>query len=86
MEVPGWDYSWQLDYMFTSGVPYTPEDVLCVACDNTAENQPVLSGMRRPVAPVTFGENTPNERCLHRLWLRFRAADYLAANATVPRP
>jgi hypothetical protein len=81
IDVPRWDYGWQLDYMYRQGVPYGPNDRLHVQCDydNSAENQPVIDGMRRPVQTVTYGENTLNEMCLHYLWLRFRYADFIAA-------
>ncbi|MDB4987342.1 MAG: putative monooxygenase, partial [Myxococcaceae bacterium] len=82
IDVPDWDYNWQLDYLFSSGVPYGPDDLLHVECDydNTADNQPVINGQRRPVQAISFGENTLNEMCLHYLWLRFAYADFHAAN------
>lgn len=82
IDVPDWDYNWQMDYMFSTGVPYTADDVLHVECDydNTAANQPVVNGTKRPVQTVTFGESTLNEMCEHYLWLRFDYADFKAAN------
>src|SRR5262249_36830255 len=82
IEVPDWDYGWQLDYMFTEGLRYGPDDVLHVEChyDNTEANQPVINGVRRSPMPITFGENTLNEMCLHYLWLRFRYEDFVASN------
>jgi hypothetical protein len=82
IEVPDWDYNWQLDYLFKEGVPYTAEDTLHLECDydNTAQNQPVVNGVKRQVAPVTFGESTLNEMCEHYLWLRFKYADFKAAS------
>jgi mono/diheme cytochrome c family protein len=83
VDVPKWNYEWQLDYMFEQGVAYGPEDELHVECafDNTAENQPVVNGVRRTPAAVSFGENTLNEMCLHYLWLRFKYEDFAAALA-----
>jgi hypothetical protein len=82
IDVPDWDFNWQLDYMFKAGVPYTQSDTVHVECDydNTADNQPVINGMRTPVMPITFGEKTLNEMCLHYIWLRFPYADFAAAN------
>jgi hypothetical protein len=82
IDVPDWDFNWQLDYMYKVGVPYTQNDSVHIECDydNTAENQPVINGMRTPVMPITFGEKTLNEMCLHYVWLRFAYADFAAAN------
>ena len=81
IDVPHWDYGWQLDYLFQSGVPYGANDMLHVECDydNTAAHQPVVNGQRLVPDVIPFGENTLNEMCLHYLWLRFSYADFLAA-------
>lgn len=81
IEVPDWDYGWQLDYLYQEGLAYGPDDMLHVEChyDNTADNQPVINGERRQPQTITFGENTLNEMCLHYLWLRFKYEDFLAA-------
>jgi Copper type II ascorbate-dependent monooxygenase, C-terminal domain len=82
IDIPDWDYNWQLDYMFSKGVPYGPSDMLHVECnfDNTAENQPIINGVKRQPQTLTFGESTLNEMCEHYLWLRFSYADFKAAN------
>jgi hypothetical protein len=82
VDVPKWDFNWQLDYMFTTGIPYTAQDKVHVECnfDNTADNQPVINGMRTPVKAITFGEKTLNEMCLHYLWLRFDYKAFVEAN------
>jgi hypothetical protein len=81
VDVPDWDYNWQLDYMFEEGIPYGPDDTLHVECnfDNTADNQPIVNGMRTPVATITFGEKTLDEMCLHYIWLRFPYDEFVAA-------
>jgi mono/diheme cytochrome c family protein len=82
IEVPDWDYGWQLDYMYKEGLAYGRDDVLHVEChyDNSESNQPVIDGVRRTPQPIVFGENTLNEMCLHYLWLRFDYAAFAAAN------
>jgi mono/diheme cytochrome c family protein len=82
IEVPDWDYGWQLDYLYKDGLAYGRDDVLHVEChyDNTEANQPVIGGTRRVPQPIVFGENTLNEMCLHYLWLRFDYAAFAAAN------
>jgi hypothetical protein len=81
IEVPDWDYGWQLDYLFQEGLAYGPDDTLHVEChfDNTADNQPIVNGERRQPQTITFGENTLNEMCLHYLWLRFKYEDFVSA-------
>jgi mono/diheme cytochrome c family protein len=81
VEVPDWDYGWQLDYLFEEGLDYAADDMLHVEChyDNTADNQPLVNGERRQPQTITFGENTLNEMCLHYLWLRFKYDDFVAA-------
>ena len=39
---------------------------MTVTCtfNNTAENQPVINGMRLPVQDVTWGEDTTDEMCV----------------------
>jgi mono/diheme cytochrome c family protein len=81
IEVPDWDYGWQLDYLFQEGLAYGPDDTLHVEChyDNTTDNQPLVNGERRQPQTITFGENTLNEMCLHYLWLRFKYEDFVSA-------
>ena len=81
LEVPHWDYDWQLDYLFVDGVPYGPDDQLHVECnfDNSPENQPVIDGVKQPSDTISFGQNTLNEMCEHYLWLRLRYEDFAAA-------
>jgi mono/diheme cytochrome c family protein len=81
IDVPDWDFNWQLDYMYMTGVPYGQTDTVHIECnyDNSAANQPVLNGMRVPVMPLTWGEKTLDEMCLHYIWLRFAYADFAAA-------
>ncbi len=81
IDIPQWNYNWQLDYMFTTGVSYTADDVLHVQCefDNTANHQPTINGTKRTSQTLTFGESTLNEMCEHYLWLRFKYEDFQAA-------
>ena len=80
-DVPKWDFHWQLDYMFTKGVPYGPNDELTVTCeyDNTAAHQPVINGVQQQPHEVTWGEGSLDEMCLHYIWLRFERDAFLAA-------
>lgn len=76
-----WDFQWQLDYMFDTGVPYTANDTFNASCtfDNSAENQPIINGMRQVSKNVTFGERSTDEMCEHYIWLRFPRDAFLKA-------
>lgn len=82
IDIPRWDYDWQLDYIYPTGVPFGPNDVLHVACeyDNSAAHQPIINGVRRQSQTITFGESTLNEMCEHYLWLRFSYDAFKAAS------
>lgn len=76
-----WDFHWQLDYLFTKGVPYTANDQFVASCtyDNSAANQPVVDGKKQTPRNVIFGERTTDEMCEHYIWLRFDRAAFQAA-------
>ena len=84
VNVPVWDYHWQLDYMFTKPVPYTAQDTIVANCeyDNSAAHQPVVNGETQTPRNVTFGEGSLDEMCLHYVWLRFKRDDFLAAKGS----
>jgi hypothetical protein len=81
LDVPRWDFDWQLDYMLQTGVPYGPDDILSATCtwDNSAANQPVIDGMQQAPRDVTFGVRSIDEMCQHWVWLRFDRKAYQAA-------
>lgn len=66
VELPRWDFNWQQVYQFRQPVVLGASDLVTVTCtfNNTAENQPVINGMRLPVQDVTWGEDTTDEMCV----------------------
>jgi hypothetical protein len=80
-DVPQWDFNWQFDYLFASGVPYGPDDQLTGNCefDNGPDNQPVIDGVKQAPRQVAFGERSIDEMCQHYIWLRFERDAFLAA-------
>lgn len=70
INIPKWDYHWQLDYMFQE--PLTGPAQVSTTCrwNNTAENQPVVNGMQLQPRSVAFGEGSFDEMCLHYIWTR----------------
>jgi hypothetical protein len=91
IDVPDWDFHWQLDYLYTRGLAYGPEDQLSVTCeyDNSAANQAVVDGAQLLPREVGWGEGSLDEMCLHYVWMRYDRAAFLearniaAANATL---
>lgn len=81
VDVPNWDFEWQLDYSFTEPHAYEPEQMLTVRCeyDNGPDNQPILDGMRIAPRDVGWGEGTLDEMCLNYVWLRFERSAFAAA-------
>jgi hypothetical protein len=83
IDVPDWDFHWQLDYMYTEGLAFGPDDQLNVQCefDNTPENQTVIDGVRLEPREVTWGERSVDEMCLHYIWMRYDRVAFLAARS-----
>jgi hypothetical protein len=79
INVPKWDFNWQLDYLFVKGVPYQPTDTITANCvyDNSAAHQPVVDGVQQQPRLVTFGEGSLDEMCLHYVWLRMDRKAFL---------
>lgn len=83
IDVPVWDFEWQLDYSYAQPELFAPEDSITVTCeyDNSAENQPVLDGERLAPRNVGFGEGSLDEMCLNYVWFRYDRSSFLGALA-----
>ena len=79
IDVPKWDFNWQLDYLFSEGVKYSATDSIRATCvyDNSAAHQPVVDGVQQQPRQVTFGEGSLDEMCLHYVWLRMDRKAFL---------
>lgn len=86
IDVPKWNFEWQLDYSYAKTETYAAEDMLSVRCeyDNTAEHQPVLNGQRIQPRDVTWGEGSLDEMCLNYVWFRYDRAAFLTARGLQP--
>lgn len=73
VDIPRWDFGWQQGYAFLPGeeLVIQPGERVRLECeyDNSAENQPVVNGVRRESQKVTWGEGTLDEMCLDFLWI-----------------
>ena len=81
VDVPEWNFHWQMDYLFQQGVPYAAGDSIVATCeyDNSAAHQPVVDGVQQSPRAVAWGEGSLDEMCLHYVWLRMDRAAFLAA-------
>lgn len=71
LEIPRWDFNWQLPYAFQTPYELRPQDTLIITCefDNSPGNQPVIDGVRQPPRDVGWGEGTTDEMCLNFLYV-----------------
>jgi hypothetical protein len=88
IDVPNWDFEWQMDYFYPEEafVPFRAGDVVKVQCewDNTAENQPFVHGVRQTPRDVGWGEGTLDEMCLNYVWMRYARDAYIEARRSPP--
>ncbi len=66
LDVPRWDFHWQLSYRLTTSTVMEPGDKLFLTCswDNSQENQPVVDGVQKAPRDVKWGEDTASEMCV----------------------
>ncbi|MDD9964828.1 MAG: hypothetical protein OXR73_01280 [Myxococcales bacterium] len=86
VDIPEWDFEWQLDYAFRKPLEFGPDDSVRLICeyDNSPGNQPFLDGERIQPRDVTWGEGSLDEMCLNYLWFRYDWDDFIAARETEP--
>lgn len=56
-EIPAWEFGWEQPYWFATPVRFDKGDQLFVQChfDNSAENQPIVGGVRQPPRDIAWG-------------------------------
>lgn len=66
VDIPKWDFHWQLAYTLKTPIVINPGDQLSVSCtfDNTAQNQPVLNGIQVTPKDRNWGARTEDEMCV----------------------
>jgi len=68
LDIPEWDFQWQLQYFLESGTyaVVQPGESVRLECtyDNSAANQPVVDGVQQEPRNVQWGEGTFDEMCL----------------------
>jgi hypothetical protein len=66
VDIPKWDFHWQLAYTLKTPITINPGDQVSVQCtfDNTAANQPVVNGVRVTPRDRNWGARTEDEMCV----------------------
>jgi hypothetical protein len=65
LEIPKWDFSWQLMYQLVDPIRVVGDDTLKIACtyDNSPDNREA-NGFETPSGEVRWGEGSFDEMCL----------------------
>jgi hypothetical protein len=71
LDVPRYDFHWQMLVPLAKPISVGPGDTLHWTCayDNSAANQPMVDGVPRTPADVTWGEGTTDEMCVAVLYV-----------------
>ncbi len=71
VDIPRWDFHWQLAYTLAEPIVINPGDELSVSCtwDNTAANQPVINGQRVVPRNRNWGARTQDEMCVAGIYV-----------------
>jgi hypothetical protein len=71
LDIPRWDFDWQIAYELAEPVHYVAGDTLAIGCrwDNSAGAQPLVDGQPVPPADLNWGEGTGDEMCLGLLYI-----------------
>jgi hypothetical protein len=71
LDIPRWDFHWQLYYPFERPKEFRPGDQLSIEChwDNSARNQPVVGGQPLPPQDLNWGEGSGSEMCLGAMYI-----------------
>jgi hypothetical protein len=75
VDIPDWDQSWQIDYLFKPSAYIKAMPGMTVSQECVYSNRPEDQGLGpdgKPYTPqlTTFGEDTRNEMCLGYVWYR----------------
>ena len=71
VDIPTWDFHWQLAYTLREPIVINPGDTLSVSCtwDNTAANQPVVNGQQVTPKTRNWGARTEDEMCVAGIYV-----------------
>jgi hypothetical protein len=71
LDIPRWDFNWQMNFGFATPAVFDVDQELLVRCtwDNSAENQPIING--EPAVPMdrNWGDGSLDEMCIGVFYL-----------------
>jgi hypothetical protein len=70
VDIPTWNFHWQQFYYYQQPMPVAAGDTIHLDCtyDNSAEDQPIINGVKSAPTDLTWGEKTTDEMCLDYLY------------------
>lgn len=73
LNIPKWDFNWQLAYPLKKPITVNPGDRVGIECkwDNSAANQPVVDGKRLKPRDVYWGDGSTDEMCLGVVYVSY---------------
>lgn len=77
LNIPRWDFNWQSTFLLKKPVVLKRGDTMRMECrwDNSAQNQPVVNGVRRKPQDVYWGSGSYDEMCLSFLYITCKDPD-----------
>ena len=71
VDIPQWDFWWQIAYGLEQEVEVSPLDSLRLEChfDNSPENQPIIDGKQMTPRDMNWGDGSLDEMCLVGLYV-----------------
>lgn len=71
VDIPEWDFWWQVAYDFEEEVEVSALDSLRLKCrfDNSPENQPIIDGKQMQPRDINWGDGSLDEMCLVGLYV-----------------
>ncbi len=71
VDLPKWEFHWQLPYRLAAPKTVNPGDQLAIEChwNNSQENQPMVDGTPRVPRDLNWGPNTDDEMCIAGVYL-----------------
>ena len=84
LNLPRWDFNWQLGYRLKNPITIKPGDSIGISCawDNTPAKQPTIDGKKQTPIDVFWGDGTRDEMCLGLFYITCQDK----AGATTPCP
>lgn len=77
LHIPRWDFNWQSSFLLKQPITVKEGDKIWMEClfDNSADNQPMVDGIRQKPRDVFWGAASSDEMCLGFLYITCKDGD-----------